>query len=621
MKDLIARNLDFIAWENFRSPAVYLYWLAAFCFAAVFLYACLLAAGFLRKRFRFRDAAEETAVSFAIGSACISFFISFLSFARILKAEVILLAFAALVALNFKKALEPLGVIGRALTREPLLAALFALSSLPVLLPPYRWDEMAVHIPYAMDWLRAGEITIRPELHYPLFSFNFHMLYVTGMMFGSTTYCHVLTWLTGVMAALIILAWLRRCGVAAPLAYAAACSFYLSPLIQRYLTIGQIDVPLMFYYAAAVYLLYLWGTGDGGAAPAVSAAVVCAMAMGVKNTGFLFLPLFVGWALAARPRRLGLFLGVLVPLGLLWNIRNLIISGDPIWPFINLNVRHNDIFWTMGDYREQMREIRGGLPSTLADLVKLPWLMVNSWFDKPLRDVPLQGFVYLAAVSPFLLGHFHRHRSRLALAALIYGAAVWIGVSCQIRYAWFAAIAAVCAGLAADFFSRKLATAPVTVLLVLIMLGPNLNIPRYFKNAFSRPVPVDRATHEKFYENVGMPFLPLVERLSLVDEPSVPVYGFGYAHVRYYFEVRGRKILGAGDGWYREDDFAEAVRNRTLHHYMDSIGVRTAFISLDRMADYGLSFADLEKAVFSDRRLAFDSAWERSVIVRRNEVK
>ena len=108
------------------------------------------------------------------------------------------------------------------------------------------------------------------------------------------------------------------------------------------------------------------------------------------------------------------------------------------------------------------------------------------------------------------------------------------------------------------------------------MLGPNLNIPRYFKNAFSRPVPVDRATHEKFYENVGMPFLPLVERLSLVDEPSVPVYGFGYAHVRYYFEVRGRKILGAGDGWYREDDFAEAVRNRTLHHYMDSIRVPPA---------------------------------------------
>ena len=549
-------TIHFVAWRNFVDPRVWLLWLAWMAALVIFVTVALAAGGLVAGRRRtYASAADafvlETTAGLALLSVCL-FVLALAGWYRpsaVLTLAVALLALPAVLERDLRAARRPFGRLAAAFAERRWIVLVLLPWTIPAFLPPIRWDEMSFHLAYADEWIRAGGLTVDPYMRYPLAAFNWQMLQGAALMTGSETLPHLLTWLAGLLAALTVDQFLRRLDVSRQVRVTAVVALVLTPLVQRYIPLGMIDLPLMAMLAVAVYaLLELRDRAAPAPRDVVPAALSAAMFVGMKVLVIAYVPLFL--ALAAlrlwrqRPA-LAAYVVVFAVAGSLWYVRNLIIAGDPAPPLFSGILGIPAMHWSAADQALQRADIVTGLSWAPGAIARLPLRLLTTDVNGVLRDVPMLGYVLLFPFSLLLAGRLWRARMIEPLAAAWFGVAVWLATTYHIRYATFLPLMVVCAAALLDAALSRLRIGPRTgaVIAVLLLVGPTPAAIRYTKGAFADRIPIGESERAA-WERVKAPDLPSLDALTRVAPAPRRVYSLGVTPLKYYFQRDGYAVMG-----------------------------------------------------------------------------
>jgi hypothetical protein len=197
--------------------------------------------------------------------------------------------------------------------------------------PPFEWDELMYHLPYAKLWAEDGRLTISLWLRYPLFPYNFNLLYAASLLLGNDVLPHLIH----ALAATLVTFGLgiagshffgKPVGVLSALLFLASASWGFDT--------AYVDLGLTLFVSFAFLALALWFEHNDDKL-VVLAAFLFGLAAGTKYQALLFAPIFCFWIIF-RTRRPITYLRVLIAFmigGAFWYVRSLLVSGDPFHPF------------------------------------------------------------------------------------------------------------------------------------------------------------------------------------------------------------------------------------------------------------------------------------------------
>jgi hypothetical protein len=240
-------------------------------------------------------------------------------------------------------------------------AATLALLLLTALLPPTAWDALSYHLVSARADATAGRIVLdpgNPQIYQPQLV---EMLYTLTLLVrggdGGATPLHLAC---GLLAVALVAAWARRAGGERAAVRAAALALAL-PVVATLAGWPYVDLALAAAELAALVALARWHAaalaGDRAVARGwlLAAGAAAGVALDVKYTGayaavaLVALIAFAAWRMAgaraegaarAWPARASAtarpalaFLAVALPLGAVWPLRNLVVVGDPVFPY------------------------------------------------------------------------------------------------------------------------------------------------------------------------------------------------------------------------------------------------------------------------------------------------
>jgi hypothetical protein len=624
--DALTRFVQFIAWQNFVTPGVYLAWGRAILLLAAIAWVAIATGSLIADEGQADNPTDAFVMTFTIGVsiwAPLLFVAAALHrFRPMIIASVVfvLLAVPIVRGRSLVSGLRPGRVIIAAIVAEPWLWMMFVTCSLSALLPPYRWDETSYHLAQAEQWVHAGALTVDPYLRYPLNVCNWQIVQAVGLMVGGPSVVHLLTWLTGVLASLCVILSLRRLGVPDTFGYVGAIAFFFTPLVQSVLTVGMIDVPLMCWLTVAIYALARFANPSGVTRRQAAGAALCAgMFIGMKITALLFVPLFLILA-AARLRRpaLGAYAVVLLASAAPWYVRNTVLTGDPTPPVLG-HIRHvESLYWSDWDTDEQAADLHRGLQWTPEALGMLPLRALISTADGPLRGWPLLGYFALLPLSIATAWGLAKAGRLDQLVAAWYGVVVWIATSYHLRYAMFLPLAAVASTYALWYVLRRplgeLPTAGrrwVSVLAaVALLVGPTLAAARYVKNNWSRPIPVGEPT-AWLAENLGACEAATLAALPRILGPPARVYLVDLGSLKYYVQVEGYRAIGDDFHDGRWTDFWSAADHGLAVPFLKQLPIDAVVLCRNARRDRSAGWPALVERLRSDtvtiRPLALDS--------------
>lgn len=607
MTGLISGLLDFIAWENFTRAGVYGHWaLVLLCLFGFLLLSQLLSYALLSSDRYFQSPLEAFVIRAGIGISLQAFVLVFLGLSHLLYVAVFfpLLAISVLLVALFRRQalLLLLNTWQNVLKTYWWLWLLFVLVSLPVLLPPRWFDSTSYHLVYPLKWLKAHYIYADGSMKFPLYTFNFHVLHCIGLFFDYPAFSHGLSWLCGILGTLGILSLLKRLNIWRPLVYLAALAFFLTPVVQQYLTIAYHDVPLMTFFLLVVYGVILLRQEQADRCLQIAMALLAAMLVGMKPTNVLLAPLFLLAVWYLRPlKKILPYALILCCLGSVWYVRNIIIDNDPIPPTVNILRGKEDKFWSEADYRWQMDDIKIKHDWGREIVYKFPLEMVypREWV---LRYWPFLGYSLLAFLSFIYVFFVRRHEQKLYITAFtIVGILIWLGLSSFTRYAHYTALAAVFAAILLHdvkvFLSEHISLSAyrkylLVAVFAFLLMGPTHNALSYIKNNFNHPVPLTRQERNSFVGWGDPAMLNLIDRMPEYGvEPGDRVYTVGMTQFKYYFEQADILILGDGVNHYRILDFVAAIKQGCGHEFLqqsesDFLLVDKEFINVILMGDF-----------------------------------
>jgi len=286
---------------------------------------------------------------------------------------------------------------------------------LPAVVPPTFADSVGYHLPYAVDWANAGRIYVDPFLRFPYYANNFLLFDSAFFILGVGNYCHFLTWLSGLLTCLGVLAFFSpvQCDLAArrsvgshfrPQEFLIPLSVALSPVFLRYLDVGYVDVPIGLFLLASVLCVYRTTSYRAFERELV---VIGAFCVGMKLTlighlPFLIVSLFVASTRRLRPRQIGLLSMALIALSLPWYARNLAAAHDPTPPVFNFYFNHPDPVFTKADAKLYTGDtITKRTPS---QLLLLPFQFFADPTSKNFRETGTSALILLLYAPILFLG-------------------------------------------------------------------------------------------------------------------------------------------------------------------------------------------------------------------------
>lgn len=223
-----------------------------------------------------------------------------------------------------------------------LLAALVGwilLSALAeALAPPVRFDALVYHLPLARAFIRTGGLAFDPANPYWGMPFGAELLYAWALGLGRAQTAATLGWMAGVIASLGVLGLGRAFGRRA--GWVAVAALLGGETLAASLSWIYSDWWAALYAAGLlVALSAARPQGQGRLRGAALAGALAGMAFGVKYTAGLAIAAgMASWAVAAGRRRWwreGAVFGVSAfVLALPWLIKNLMLAGAPLYPFI-----------------------------------------------------------------------------------------------------------------------------------------------------------------------------------------------------------------------------------------------------------------------------------------------
>jgi hypothetical protein len=309
-------------------------------------------------------------------------------------AAMVLAALFFLVALA--RALNDTNRLGRLVW--VLIVAVILVQIVLSLVPPTTRDELTHHLLMPRLYIERGRIfdlPFAPNSYYPML---LDMLYTPWLRWGWDSAPKLVHGLFGFLTALLLYAYLAH--RLSPLYGLLGFFFYISlPAVLRLSNVAFVDLGLVFYSTTSLLCLICWLDEISAHRWLILAGLSAGFAMATKPNGllvFLLLFLFLAFALGKRKDRSlpwilsGLFLfGVLALIAFSpWAIKNLVRTGNPLFPFFS-------------GQDDQPLFFDGVLSPLL--ILFLPWAFKGKWAEEKRLFFDFAAFYLLYAL---FLGDF-----------------------------------------------------------------------------------------------------------------------------------------------------------------------------------------------------------------------
>lgn len=320
------------------------------------------------------------------------------------------------------------------------LGAVGAMAFLSSLAPPTAQDALVYHLAVPAKYVEAGRICEVPGNFFAHFPQNVEMLFGLALLLGQPSLAGFYHWLLGAAAAAAV-AQLARAVRPGSSALFAAVAFATVPTAALIAGWPYVDLGVVFYCVASTACFVRW-LSRRELPWLLFAAAFAGVAAGCKYTaGFQGILLVA--AVAADARRDGLracalrsaaVCGVVGALAAPWLVRNLVLTGNPVYPFFY------EVFGGKSWDAERAHVLRlflseWGRGDGLSGTLLLPWRLTVSgrFFSQDGFDGVI-GPVFLAGVPILLLGLRLSREYRTVAGFALAWFAFWIATTRQVRF-------------------------------------------------------------------------------------------------------------------------------------------------------------------------------------------
>jgi hypothetical protein len=223
-----------------------------------------------------------------------------------------------------------------------LAATIILVLSLPhALAPPWDYDGLMYHLEGPRRFLAAGRILFVPEIWQANGPFLTEMLFMTGMSLGSDAFAKLLHLSYGLLFILATFTFAER-HIGRNQAWLAAAILLGIPILPIWATWAYADFAWALYEFLALYIITNWDSQKEHGRLLFLAGFFSGMALGTKYlalAGTNLLALWIIWSSRNLPVRsigknLVSYYGTALLIGSPWYVKNLILTGNPIFPFL-----------------------------------------------------------------------------------------------------------------------------------------------------------------------------------------------------------------------------------------------------------------------------------------------
>jgi hypothetical protein len=509
--------------------------------------------------------------------------------------------------------------------RALIIYCVFLIISVPAILPPIAFDAISYHLAYAIGWANAGQIYTDELLRTPYYANNFLLLYALMFALKIGPLCHFLTWLCGLLTGLGVYSVIAQeaakgSGKSNPrpalrislTAVIIALGLALSPVFLRWVNTGFLDTSIGLFLLIPVLCIYL-GLQTEGRKYEHEFILTAAFSVGMKIVLIVFLPLFIASLILllmkrGRPlSRVIVMASLLLVLSAPWYVRNLIGTGDPISPVLNMLLKRKDPIWSPGDYAAVMPDLK--TPKDPGSLIRLPYDLFWNTSSKNFREYgtsPVVMLLYVPVIMAILLlfGRVRRWFGAPFIylnVALIYILAYWMGISSLARYflhlfplylvyigVWLNTLLRASGIDQKTSRARHAANLLITVCLALVMFFPNLTTRIYYEELVQSYLNLaDRFESYRGYLRKNLPGYAstqhIIANLNSNHNQDHKVMVVGFENLAYYF--RKNRIVSFGD-WFgigRHVDLVDSINRGDLSSYLAKFNVGAVLINSNSM--------------------------------------
>jgi 4-amino-4-deoxy-L-arabinose transferase-like glycosyltransferase len=486
------------------------------------------------RSFVFESAAEGTAMRLGAGAAVLSMLVFVLGLAGLLARPWFLGAVVLGVVLGVASRpslprVSPAAFLVAAVLGAPIVLQLFY--------PPVDWDATSYHLASSKLYLEAHRLVVATYLRYPVFPQLQEMLFTLALGISDDIAAHGINFAMWLGTGGALLALGRRVG--SPAAGVLALGLWAgSPTAFVFGSVAYVDVPLTFYVTLACLCAVIYAQENSGRWAGL-AGLFAGAAAATKYSGLFFVAAIGLWVLAvspreARVRRFASFAGLAALVCLPWYLRNAMLSGDPLFPFLGRVFPNR--FWNATDLAVQIDNLHQQGGRTLVDFLRV-WdrLAFNQGIFvgpedtfSPALWIPLPILLLARWKSPA-----ERGLLLLALAFLC----VWFFGSPSGRYL-LPVIPLLCLGTGATLWSLAAALrrrtgfgVPVALLAALLAIpGTRYAIARTAARGLPPVTPVAR---EAFIEKT-YPTYPLYRWIEDAENAKPRIYAWRDSPLAYY---------------------------------------------------------------------------------------
>lgn len=399
-------------------------------------------------------------------------------------------------------------------------------------------DDISYHLPYARAFLEQHAIVVQDHLIYPFQTLDVNLLYSLGLMLGDEYFLRLLSISFMALIAFLIFDYLRD-RVNCWIALIAPLIIFASERIMELSLAIYVDFAYAFFATMAFVAFLKWKecvNREQATAFLVISALGVAQAASTKYfglvCGFIVFLFFMAYS-RSRIRDALVFSGICAALGTGWYIRNLILAGNPVHPFMS------DVFgyyiWNEADLTLNLQELKSyGDSRSVSHYFKtmgkntgviFPLLVISvfisAWvkFRSQSTEKRQLAVLSLSAAGISLLfslfWYFSAHVDRYLLPV--------IGVSCI----------AVALGFSLLFYGKKHSEVSYKALFISAVSGAVILISFYKNGIHFKAHPLD-SQHAKL--EIIAPGYRLMHFANTLDLKEDRIYQIGFATAAYYYK-------------------------------------------------------------------------------------
>jgi hypothetical protein len=311
----------------------------------------------------------------------------------------------------------------------PFAAILAACTTVLMLAPTLSWDAMKMHLPLSQHYLQVHALEPKPDLDYSFFPQASESVFALAWALGGQSAAQLVPPLFFALALLAMWILARDCGAEADEAFTGVTLAASLPVLHWAESVPKTDAGLTFFALTSLVAALRWrATSEFKWVQAGVLFLACGFAekdmalLGAIPLSFVFLP--AAWRQPRRLRAIASLTIVFAVLALVWNVRRLVLTGNPISPL------------------SPGRSMVPGWPpdpsfsGTLLRMLRLPWdLHVHGHdFSETVLIAPL-GIAFVFFWPAWLLTQRPNRAERLCLWFAITGFLIWGWLSPLVRYA------------------------------------------------------------------------------------------------------------------------------------------------------------------------------------------